>query len=187
MPIPSDFSVNVINYPSQLDWCIVYALATDTMGKNNWHLEKEVTREWKEKMLNCEHSPIRHLNWIIRLENIPYCYSVHFVRHKHGVEHYVRSQRNDRQNDYDREAAPQNAPVNHTMEVNAQELMFMARKRLCGKASLETRQIMRHIVSAVIEKNPEMKRFLQPNCKIMGRCTEFQSCGLTPCQMPPNP
>lgn len=187
MPIPSDFKATVVTHPSNIDWAIVYALATDTMGKDNWNLEKCVTEEWKAKMLNCEHSPIRHLQFIIRLENIPYCYSVHFVRHKFGVEHYVKSQRNDRQSDYDREQAPQNAPVNHTMEINAPELMFMARKRLCSKASLETRQIMKAIVKAVVETNPEFKRFLQPNCKIMGRCTEFTSCGLTPCQMPPEP
>ena len=52
--------------------------------------------ELKKKYLTSEHSPIRYLRFIIRME-IPYCNSVHFVRHKLGVEHFVQSQRNDRQ------------------------------------------------------------------------------------------
>ena len=104
--------------------------------------------------------------------------SVHFCRHKYGVEHYVRSQRNDRQSMYDRNSAPQNAPVNHTMEINAQELMFMARKRLCGKAAAETKEWMEAIVKAVVEKCPEFKPHLVAQCEYLGRCPEIYSCGI---------
>lgn len=60
--------------------------------------------EWKRRILDAGHSPIRTLMFTVRME-IPYYVSVHFVRHKVGVEHYVRSQRNDRQSDYDRTKA----------------------------------------------------------------------------------
>ena len=64
------------------------------------------------------------------------------------------------------------------MSINAQELMFMARKRLCMQASPETRQVMQEICKQVIEVNPEFKEFLVPLCSYRGGvCTEFNPCG----------
>lgn len=176
--------VNIIKRPTDDDWRTVYALATATMGKDNWERESAPSTAWKTAILNSEHSPIRHLVWIIQLVDIPYCNSVHFVRHKFGVEHFVKSQRNDRQADYDRHSAPQNAPVTHTMEINAAELMQMARMRLCSKADAETRNIMQKIRDAVVIENPEMKPFLVRRCQYLGRCPEMQSCGIAKQSLP---
>ena len=96
-------------------------------------------------MLRCEHSPIRTLMFTIKMD-IPYWVSVHYVRHKYGVEHYVKSQRNDRQNEYDRNAARQDEIVTHIMDVNASELMQMARMRLCSQAAFETQMVMKMIL-----------------------------------------
>ncbi len=112
----------------------------------------------------------------IRIE-LPYWVSVHFVRHKHGVEHYVSSQRNDRQHDYDRAKAPQDSPVVHIMDINAQELLQMARMRLCGQASVETQMAMTLIRDAVVQVNPEFADFMKPKCLVHGGCNEFVPCG----------
>lgn len=167
--------VNVTRYPTQEDWNRARVLALGTEGKEG---KNPATDAWKDKMLKNEHSPIRTLVFTIELIDVPYWVSVHFCRHKFGVEHYVRSQRNDRQNMYDRNTAPQNAPVNHTMEINAPELMYMARKRLCSKAAAETKAWMEAIVEAVCQKCPEFRPHLVPQCTFLGRCPEMYSCGM---------
>jgi hypothetical protein len=63
------------------------------------------------------------------------------------------------------------------MLVNAQELMFMARRRLCGMADKDTQKIMRMIVKEVLKTNPEFKEVLVPNCEYLHSCPEFFSCG----------
>lgn len=167
--------VNLIRWPNQHDWDRCKLLALGTEGKE---AKTSATAEWKHKMLKCEHSPIRTLMFTIQLVDVPYWVSVHYVRHKYGIEHYVRSQRNDRQSQYDRNSAPQNAPVNHIIDVNAQELMFMARKRLCSKAAEETKEVMQAIVDEVVKVCPEFKPFLVPQCAYLGRCPEIYGCGM---------
>ena len=109
---------------------------------------------------------------------IPYYVSVHYVRHHIGVNHYVQTQRNDRQSNYDRTKAPQDAMVSHIMSLNAQELVFMAHKRLCTQADPFTRAVMQEIVRQVVELCPEFKEVLVPLCEYRnGKCSEFFPCG----------
>lgn len=166
-------TVEILRHPTEEDWqrCRMLALATVGMGCSG-----EVSDEWKHKILRAEHSPIRTLMFTIRME-VPYWVSVHFVRHKYGVEHYVRSQRNDRQSAYDRTKAPQDAPVTHIMDVNAQELMQMARMRLCNQASPQTRGVMEEICKAVVQLNPEFDGLLVPKCVAYRGCDEYRPCG----------
>lgn len=167
--------VEVLRHPTDEDWQRCKMLAMNTIGKK-W--AGTVSDTWKYKILKAGHSPIRTLMFTISIE-LPYWVSVHFVRHKYGVEHYVSSQRNDRQDDYDRTKAPQDAMVTHIMDVNAQELIQMARMRLCGQAAEETRQAMYEICKAVLEVNPEFRPFLVPKCRVgeVGfYCNEFKSC-----------
>lgn len=169
-----DIKVRILRHPEQSDWERCKDLALRTMGKR-WTGTK-VTEEWKRKMLKCEHSPIRTLMFTIEME-VPYYVSVHFVRHKIGVEHYVQSQRNDRQTSYDRELAPQNAMVLHTMDINAEQLMFMARRRMCSMADATTRYTMTKICNAVLHTNPEFMGSLAPMCEYRHECPEFIPCG----------
>ena len=165
--------VELLRHPTDEDWQRCKMLAMNTIGRK-W--SGEVSDEWKRRILKAEHSPIRTLWFTVRME-LPYWVSTHFVRHKYGVEHYVSSQRNDRQSNYDRNKATQDAQVTHIMDINAQELIQMARMRLCGQASVETRLVMTLIRDAVIETNPEFADFIKPKCEFMGECNEFKSCG----------
>lgn len=167
------FNVEILRHPTEYDWERCKMLAMNTIGKR-W--SGEVGDEWKRRILKAEHSPIRTLMFTVRME-VPYWVSVHFVRHKYGVEHYVTSQRNDRQDAYDRRHAPQDAIVTHVMDINAQELIHMAGMRLCGQASKETRDAMLEICAAVREVNPEFGIFLVPKCVAHGGCNEFRPCG----------
>lgn len=169
-----DFSVEILKYPTEEDWMLCKRCTLNTVGKDSTKLP---TDEWKHKLLMSEHSPIRTLNFCIKM-TIPYYVSVHLVRHKFGIEHFVQSQRNDRQDNYDRTKAPQDAMVSHIIYVNAQELMFMARRRLCMQADPFTRAIMKEVVKQVEEISPEFKGTLEPMCYYRGgRCTEFNCCG----------
>lgn len=169
-----NIEVEIIRHPEKEDWERCKMLALNTVGKK--FTGKEITDKWKYDILKAEHSPIRTLWFTIKL-TIPYFVSVHLVRHKIGCEHYVQSQRNDRQSEYDREVAPQNAMVSHIIEVNAEQLMFMARRRLCGQADATTRYVMMKICTKVNEVNPEFVNFLKPMCEYRHECPEFKSCG----------
>jgi len=69
--------------------------------------------------------------------------------------------------------------VSHIMYVNAQELMFMSRRRLCTQADAFTRKVMEEIVRQVLEVCPEFYDTFEPMCSYRGgRCTEFNCCGL---------
>lgn len=99
-----------------------------------------------------------------------------FVRHHIGVNHYIQTQRSDRTG-VNRDEKPQGEMVSHIMSVNAQELVFMAHKRLCKQASAETQAVMREIVKKVVEVAPYMKSVLVPLCAYRnGKCTEMFPC-----------
>ena len=162
--------IEILKYPTEEDWMLCKTCTLNTVGKNS---TKMPTNEWKHKLLLSEHSPIRTLNFCIKM-----IVSVHFVRHFIGISHFVQSQRNSRQNNYDRTKAPQDALVSHIMYVNAQELMFMARRRLCTQADPFTRKVMEEICKQVIKLCPEFDGCLVPNCVYRnGRCDEFNCCG----------
>lgn len=166
--------VELLRYPSEQDWERCKAFALNTVGKE--YSGGEISSDWKRRILAAEHSPIRTLMFTVRM-HIPYYVSVHFVRHKYGVEHYVTSQRNDRQDKYDRTKAPQDMEVCHIMDLNAQALINMAHRRLCGNADPETRRVMVEICREVVGAVPEMWDVLMPMCMYRAECHEFNSCG----------
>ena len=168
-----EFRVELLKSPSEKDWEWVKTCTLNTVGKKSISVP---TFEWKKKLVKSEHSPLRELWFGIKL-TIPYYVSTHFVRHHIGVNHYIQSQRNDRQSNYDRENAPQNALVSHIISVNAQELVFMAHKRLCNQADKITKEVMKEIVRQVLIVCPEFEEVLVPLCKYRnGLCTEFYPC-----------
>lgn len=170
-----EFQIEIIKHPTDEDWMLCKRCTLNTIGKDSTILP---TNEWRKKLLLSEHSPIRTLYFCIKM-TIPYYVSVHFCRHFIGVTHFVQTQRNDRQNIYDRTKAPQDILVSHIMYINAQELMTMARRRLCNQADPFTQKVMSKICKEVISVNPEFDGVLEPMCFYRGgRCTEFNCCGL---------
>lgn len=173
-----DFNVEILKYPKEEDWMWCKICTLNTIGKKATTLPNN---EWKVKLLKSEHSPIRELWFGIKME-VPYYVSVHFVRHHIGVNHYVSTQRDDRvfrDDEILRADLPQGQMVSHIMSVNAQELMFMSRRRLCKQAEKLTRKVMKTIVNKAHTTNPEFKEanVLVPNCVYRnGKCDEFFPC-----------
>lgn len=167
-------NVEVLKYPTEEDWLIAKRCTLVTVGKET---ERPATEKFKREILRARHSPIRELRFLFYLRDIPYWVSVHLCRHVHA-QPYVRTQRNDRQSGYDRNCAPQNAPVDMMWSMNAEELMIIANKRLCRQASQETRELVKMICNEVIKACPEFRDELVPMCvRNGGVCHEIFPCG----------
>ena len=166
--------VTIRKHPTDEDWMLCKEATLATVGKNPVSLP---TMEWKKKILRARHSPIRMLEFVFSLEDIPSWVSVHLVRHVHATP-FVRTQRNDRQSNYDRNKAPQDSPVSMRWLVNAEELQVIANKRLCTQAAKETRELVQMICDEVVKVNPEFDGLLVPMCEHCGGiCYEFEPCG----------
>ena len=167
--------IHLIEYPGPDDWMAVKRRALVTIGKI--HAEKRPSSEWIERILRARHSPIRRAWYSYLIEDIPSNTSVHFCRHVHA-QPYVSTLRNDRQDNFDGDMAPRCSNVSMILDVNAEELMVMANKRLCSQASEITRAIMQGIVYVTIQATPEIATCLVPMCEYHGgTCHEMIPCG----------
>jgi hypothetical protein len=167
--------MKVLNMSQLGSWRDVANAARTTIGMG-WKASGEPSDEWKRQMLLAEHSPIRLLMFKWTWVDLPSWVSVHFVRHKIGVEHFVMSQRSDRTG-INRDNLPQSAPVQHTCCANAQALITISRKRMCRKASAETQQAWHEVIQAIKLVDPVTARACVPECVYRGFCPEFKSCG----------
>ena len=143
-----------------------------TVGKEP--LGKEPSRKFKREILLSEHSPIRAIEIKFRWKNIPYWVAMHWKTHK--WESRTNTQRNDRQQVYDRGKAPQDAPVTFIGEPNIQNLIDTWRKRLCYQASPETREHAEDFKTELHNREPEIADVLVPNCVYRCGCPESTGC-----------
>lgn len=155
------------------NWQQVKDATMTTVGKSTG---KYPDSQWKIKLVRAEHSPIRKIFFSWRWAELPYWVSVHFVRHKIGIEHFVRTQRSDRTGE-DRSAIPQGAFVTHECQANAQALINISRKRLCSCASPETRQAWQLVKDEVQKREPEIAHCMVRECVYRGYCPEMFGCG----------
>ena len=158
-------------------WRDVADSARTTIGKEAG--TKEPSDIWKKRMLLCEHSPIRQLLVKAKWTDLKYWVSVHIVRHWLGIVHWVQSQRPDRlqKNAPNRDKEPQDTPVQHEIEVNAQALINISRKRLCKMAMPETREAWEELISEISKKEPQIAKACVPDCIYRGHCYEYKTCG----------
>lgn len=164
--------IKLIKWPTHEDWTLCKNCALVTVGKET---DKEPGMVWKKAILLARHSPIRVLQFAFYLEDVPYYVSTHLARHVHA-QPFIRSQRNDRQTDYDRRAARQDAPVDMIWYMNAEELMTIAEKRLCLLADANTRVVVWMMCALVAGKCPEFEGVFGAPCKLTGICKEMHPC-----------
>jgi len=166
--------IELIRRPTDEDWLLVKKCTLVTVGKDSNALP---TDEWRRGILRARHSPIRELKFVFRIEGLPSWVATHLARHHVGCQPYIKSQRNDRQDEYDRNAARQDAPVNMIWSLNAEALMTVANKRLCGTASPETRVVVQKMCDIAERAEPALKGLLVPNCVRQGGvCHEMHTC-----------
>ena len=170
------FQTKVTRAEFATTWKRALNAARRTVGKKP--LDKEPSKSWEAKMLLAEHSPIRIVEYDITFEDIKQWVTVHLVRHWLGFIPFVHSQREDRRKlDVPRDELPQGALNDMDVSINAQAMINVSRKRLCQKASPETRDAWQKVVDAVGQIDPIMAEKCVPNCVYRGFCPELESCG----------
>lgn len=138
-------------------------------------------REWNSRFtpsdlgrfIRAEHSPVRALLLEVGMYGIAPETSVHFCRHKVGVEHFVTTSRPDRT------GVPRGGTVDHIMVCNPQALVNMGRRRLCNRAEAPTLEAMRQVRDCLLLSDGwlrEVGMALVPDCVYRGRCFEVRPC-----------
>jgi hypothetical protein len=107
------------------------------------------------------HSIIRSQIFYIRMHDVQAFVSSHFARHKH-VEHFIQSNRNDKNGS--EQAADRQTLIRHDMLINAESLISMSGKRLCGKSHVDTVRTMRTICTEIRKIDPDLYEYLVPQC-----------------------
>lgn len=71
------------------------------------------------------------------------------------------------------------APTDLAGVMNAEAIINMSRKRLCAKASMETREIWEQVVDALKGVDPDLANHCVKPCVHCGFCRERPKCGFT--------
>lgn len=158
-----------------VNWQAIKSACMTTISKQAG--DKEPPKEWKRKLLICEHSPIRRsiISW--KWDSIPYCISTHFARHHEGCEKFVGTSRSDRTEIKDRRQRSQMDCVPMEMDANIQALINISAKRLCTCADPLTTKYWQAVLEAVKEYDEDIYWACVPQCVKCGACVEpFGNC-----------
>lgn len=171
------FTITKIENP-KADWKRVLKATRKTVGKKD--IDKEPSDEFKKQMLLAEHSPIRLLEYDIDIDDVAQWVTVHYVRHHVGIEKFIHTQRTDRNpllKGLNRDELPQGMLTNMMLSCNAQSMINVSRKRLCSKASLETREVWKAVLAYLEKLDPILVEKCVPECVYRGFCPEKKCCG----------
>ena len=159
------------------DWQRVVDAARFTQGKKS--LGREPSDEFKKQMILSEHSPLRELEFDIKMYGIPYWVSNHFVRHVHAQPFVSTSRPDITGSKVSRHDMRQDDLVNLQLSINAQEIINISKLRLCNKASKETREVWYKVIDELAQIEPYLASACVPQCVYRGFCPEPKSCGRT--------
>jgi thymidylate synthase (FAD) len=95
--------------------------------------------------------------------------------------HYVAQTTQGKKPEDARNILPNATKTNIVVSMNLRELIHLCNERLCTRAQLEIRQLVKEMVKEVIKNEEWLKSYLQPKCESLGFCTEAHgSCGRKP-------
>lgn len=83
---------------------------------------------------------------------------------------------NEQANEIARTTIPIGIATECNIAVDLECLIHLANVRLCTRAELPIRTIVKEMVRQVVEVEPRYKPFLVPNCKKLGYCPEGKDC-----------
>ena len=158
-------------------WIRALNAARWTVGKVE-PLTKEPTDKFKISILMPQHSPIRMVEYDIKIIGIPYCNATHFIRHHLGIEKFQCTLRDNRNEEIDdRRKLPQDYPVNLWISANADAIISVSRRRLClSKPDAVTQNIWLMVRAEMQKTDPVMARFMVKDCVYRGFCAETPCC-----------
>ena len=76
-----------------------------------------------------------------------------------------------------RSILPNAAASSLVASLNLRELIHLANLRLCKRAQLEIRLMVKAMCKEVIKVEPWLADYLVPKCERLGYCDEDKSCG----------
>lgn len=159
-----------VTVTQETSWKRALNAARRTVGKEP--LDKEPSDEFKYYSLMSEHSHIKLVEWLISFKSLKQWVGVHLLRHLFILP-FIHSQREDRRKlNCKRDDLPQGELNDQDFVVNAQSLINISRKRLCNRASRETREAWQAVKDKIKEQDPVMAHFMVPNCVYRGFCPE---------------
>ena len=95
--------------------------------------------------------------------------------------HYVAQITQGKKPEEARNILPNATKTNIVMSLNLRSFMHLCNERLCTRAQLEIRQLVKEMVKEVVKNEEWLKPYLQPKCESLGFCTEAHvSCGRKP-------
>ena len=163
-----------VEVTQETSWNRALNAARRTVGKEP--LDKEPSRGFKLKSLYAEHSQIKLVEYRIAFKDLKQWIGVHLLRHPFILP-FIHSQRDDRRkNPVPRDEIPQGAPNDQDFYVNAQAVINISRKRLCNKASKETREAWQMVKDKMKEVDPELATVMVRQCVYRGFCPELKPC-----------
>ena len=169
-----EVTIELIRIPSEQDLLLCKECAFATIGKET---DKLPSMEWMHDIMEARHSPIRELHFAFKFIGLPSYIATHFSRHIHARP-YIMTQRNDRQDKYDRRKAPQDAPVIMIWCMEGEEVQIFANKRTCMLADQATRVVAQAVCDLVEYNVPYCSGLLVPMCIYHGGvCHEMKPCG----------
>lgn len=157
-------------------WQRVLNAARFTVRKDA--LQKEPSDEFKKAIIFAEHSPIRLLEFDVRVYDVPKFIIMHLVRHNQGIEKFVSTSRPDRTgNKIPRHEQRADDLINCQFSLNAQAFINISKVRLCRHAERETRELWLSIVKKLYDIEPILAHACHPSCVYRNVCPELRSCG----------
>ena len=154
------------------DWDLVYREALYTQGKSP--KKQFPSEEWKERTVKAQHSPLRCLQFIIDIEEVPNFVHNHLVRHVH-LQPFIRTMREDLTG-ISSDKITRNTYNNGSYMINAQEFLNVTYLRSCFKASKETRETWDSVVEKMNKIEPILSKYAVKNCIRLGYCAEYSPC-----------
>lgn len=164
--------VKVCNF--KVNWKEIKNACRQTVNMGDSSVEP--TKEWKNKLLICRHSPLRLGTIYIEIKDVPYYVMGHLVRHNVGVTPFVGTSREDRTG-ISRDERRQTDLISMRLDMNIEALMNISEKRLCTCADAKTREVWKAVVDAIREYDEEIANMCVPSCVRCGGCIEaFGNC-----------
>lgn len=153
-----------------------------SMDEAKEFIEASVNGEFHSKIKDLkrlylsEHSPMYTQIFKLELRSIPSYVSTHIRTHKsHFISEVVTTNRKDRGGSPD---AGRMTTVDMIILCNAKTPVDMCKKRLCSNADSICREVFTRVKSEVASVDPDLARFLVPQCIYRGGiCPEWRCCG----------
>lgn len=95
----------------------------------------------------------------------------------YALDNYLEAINNGEEAEDARRFLPNATKTNLVVTMNLRSFIHLCNERLCSKAQLETRQLVKEMCNVVLKDEEWLKPYLVPKCILLKGCNEHKSCG----------